>query len=69
MVTGDEIDVVQDQLAELSVFKEEVVPRHVDVEFLNQQGAELTRDAPPEQVPLPLSLLMRKITCQLPRLE
>ena len=36
---GDDTDVVNTQLAELAALKEEVFPRHVDVEFLNQQVA------------------------------
>ena len=46
---GDDTDVVKDQLAELAAMKEEVFPRHVDVEFLNQQAGDLTKGATTEQ--------------------
>ena len=46
---GDDTDMVNDQLAELAAMKEEVFPRHVDVEFLNQQAGDLTKGASPEQ--------------------
>ena len=46
---GDDTDMVKDQLEELSAMKEEVFPRHVDVEFLNQQAGDLTKGASPEQ--------------------
>ena len=46
---GDDTDMVKDQLAELATMKEEVYPRHVDVEFLNQQAADLTKGTTPEQ--------------------
>lgn len=40
---------VQDQLTELAALKEKVVARHVDVESLNQQAADLTRGASAQQ--------------------
>ena len=46
---GDDTDMVNDQLAELAAMKEEVFPRHVDVEFLNQQAGDLTKGTSPEQ--------------------
>ncbi len=46
---GTDTETVKQQLSDLASIKEEVQPKHADVEFLNQQGQDLTRDATADQ--------------------
>ncbi len=65
LAAGDDLDEVREQLQEVAAMKEEVVPRHVDVEFLNQQAADLTKSATAQQsatIREPLQVRMGKQT-------
>lgn len=42
-------DSVKQQMDELKGFKEEVHPKSLDIQSLNQQATDLTRDSPTEQ--------------------
>ena len=56
-------DAVKQQLDTLRVFKEVVHPKHLDIESLNQQVQELTKDSPTEQastVKLPMTEVNNK---------
>ncbi|KAK7099742.1 hypothetical protein V1264_022800 [Littorina saxatilis] len=44
-----EFEIIKKQWEELKVFKAGVDPKHIEVESLNQQGSELTKDSTPEQ--------------------
>ena len=46
---GMDVEVVKQQLTELRAFKEIVHPKHLDIQALNQQAQDLTRDSPTEQ--------------------
>ena len=46
---GTDVEVVKQQLDELKAFKELVHPKHLDIQSLNQQAHDLTRDSPTEQ--------------------
>ena len=46
---GTDVDSVKRQLDDLKEFKELVHPKHLDIQSLNQQAHDLTRDSPTEQ--------------------
>ena len=46
---GMDVEVVKQQLTELRAFKDLVHPKHLDIQSLNSQAQDLTRDSPTEQ--------------------